>query len=74
LNIPSTAKNVYIVAESQDGKPIDVEVYRDGIKVKTVSITGAMLYTLIQELDVEFHTLELKTLRDGVTLYTFTFG
>ncbi len=74
LVFPYTAKNVYIVGESKDGKPIDVEVYRDGVKVKTVTITGATLYTLIQEVDVESHTLEIKPLRDGVTLYTFTFG
>jgi thiol-disulfide isomerase/thioredoxin len=74
LVFPYTAKNVYIVGESKDGKPIDVDVYRDNVKVKTISITGATLYTLINEAGVESHTLELRPLRDGVKLYTFTFG
>lgn len=74
LVFPYTAKNVYIVGESKDGKPIDVDVYRDNIKIKTISITGATLYTLVNEVEVGSHTLELRPMRDGVKLYTFTFG
>ena len=74
LVFPYLAKNIYIVAESQDEKPIDVDVYRDKVKVKTVTISGATLYILINEADVESHTLEIRPNRDGVKLYTFTFG
>ncbi len=74
LSFPYRAKNVYLVAESEDGKPLDIDIYRDGVKVKTVTVTAPTLYTLITETSVESHMLEIRSTRDGIKLYTFTFG
>ena len=78
-----TAKNVYIVASSQEGSAITVlrdgEVVKDqkGVDVDdsgTLTIKDARLYKLIAEEEVGTHTLEIIIKDPGLEVYTFTFG
>ncbi len=72
LVFPYTAKYVYVVAESDT--PTNVDVLIDGKQSRTVSISGAQLYTLVSGKDVESHTLTLKPEKPGVKIFTLTFG
>jgi cytochrome c biogenesis protein CcdA/thiol-disulfide isomerase/thioredoxin len=67
-----SSKNVYMVASA--AAPIDVDVYVDGVKVKTVTIKDEKLYTLVEGKDYEQHTLLLKAHGAGLQAFTFTFG
>lgn len=66
------AKNVYIVASSQEG--VDIEIYQDGAFVKNLRIQDEGLYTLIEGKDYGRHTLILKIPESGLRAFTFTFG
>ena len=72
LVFPYTAKEVYVVAESDTPSTVDVLI--DGKQSGTVSISGAQLYTLVSGTDVESHTLTLKINNPGVKIFTLTFG
>jgi len=66
------AKNVYLVASSENGEA--VEVFVDGKSIGTVFIKGEMLYTIVAGTDYKEHTLEIKVKNSGVKAFAFTFG
>ena len=66
------AKYVYLVMESD--VPRDVEVWQDGLLVKTITVKESTLYTLVENALPGTHTLELKIQDGEVRLYAFTFG
>ncbi|HSX24532.1 MAG TPA: redoxin domain-containing protein [Candidatus Andersenbacteria bacterium] len=66
------AKHVYFVAGSSQAN--SVQIYRDGVLVKTISIQANQLYSLIDETDSGAHTLKLIIQNPGLQAYTFTFG
>ena len=66
------AKNVYFVAGSKDG--VTVEIYKDGVFVKNLSIKNEQLYTLIAGDSYGEHTLEIRVKDSGLQAFTFTFG
>ncbi|PIR85332.1 thiol-disulfide isomerase [Candidatus Kaiserbacteria bacterium CG10_big_fil_rev_8_21_14_0_10_45_20] len=78
-----SAKEVYIVAESEE--PVVIEVYQDGVLVdefagESVTDNGRMLvnesqlYKVINNAAAGEHTLELRIQKAGVRLFAFTFG
>ena len=74
LTFKYSAMNMYLVAASKDGTPIDLEIYQDGVKLRTVTVKDATLYQLVNNKGVEQHTLEIRVPKAGAELYTFTFG
>ncbi|TXG77924.1 cytochrome c biogenesis protein DipZ [Candidatus Dojkabacteria bacterium] len=78
-----SAKNVYLVMRSKDGKPKKVKVYVDGKAVTSnagkdvvngeATVTDDRLYNLVNLKDVENRELLLK-FESGVELFAFTFG
>jgi thiol-disulfide isomerase/thioredoxin len=79
-----TAKNVYLVASSQngvkakillDGKPIDASQRgKDVDESGTVMIKENRLYDIVHGSDYGTHTLEIDIQGAGLDAYTFTFG
>jgi len=78
------AKNVYMVASSQngvrakvliDGKPIDPSIAGSDVSADgTVLIQADKLYNLVKGSSYGAHTLELDVESSGLDAYTFTFG
>ena len=66
------AKNVYITAGSS--QEIEVEIYKDDVFVKKVTIKNETLYTLIQDEDYGKHVLRIVIPKAGLQAFTFTFG
>src|SRR3989344_2862917 len=66
------AKNVYITAGSSQS--VEVEIYKDDIFVKRVTIKDETLYTIIQGVDYGKHTLRIVIPKAGLQAFTFTFG
>lgn len=66
------AKNVYITAGSTQG--IEVEIYKDDVFVKKVTIKDETLYPLIQDTDYGKHILKIVIPKAGLQAFTFTFG
>lgn len=66
------AKNVYFVGGSKNG--VDVEIYKDGVFVKTITIKDEQLYNLIEGDSYGKHTLLMKIKSSGLQAFTFTFG
>ncbi len=66
------AKNVYMVASSDQGA--DVDVYLDGVFYKTIHIQDQKLYDIIDGADYGIHTLKIDIKSPGLKAYTFTFG
>lgn len=66
------AKNVYMASGSTTG--IDIEIYKDDVFVKKVTIKDEKLYPLIQDTDYGTHTLRIKIPKAGLQAFTFTFG
>ncbi len=66
------ARYVYLVMRST--MPVPLEVWQDGVFVRTVTVQDSQLYTLIENSDTETHTLELRTTEGGLEVYAFTFG
>ncbi len=66
------AKNVYLVASSQEGA--EVEVFVDGKLVDTILIKSEKLYTIVAGTDYKEHTLEIKVKKSKVKVFAFTFG
>lgn len=67
-----SAKAVYVVASAP--VPTEVEIWEDGKRVGTTTISESKLYTLIENPDSGEHLLELRIHGGGVRLYAFTFG
>jgi cytochrome c biogenesis protein CcdA/thiol-disulfide isomerase/thioredoxin len=66
------AKNVYMAAGSENG--VEVEIYKDGVFVKKVTIEDETLYLLIQNADYGKHILKIVIPKAGLRAFTFTFG
>ena len=66
------AKNVYMTAGSENG--VEIEIYKDDVFVKKITIKDEQLYSLIEGADYGNHTLRIKILTAGLTAFTFTFG
>ena len=66
------AKNVYFVGGSKSG--VDVEVYKDGVFIKTITIKNEQLYEIISGETYGKHVLEMKIKKPGLQAFTFTFG
>jgi len=66
------AKNVYLVASSENGE--NVEIFVDGKSIGTVFIKGERLYTIVAGTDYTEHRLEIKVKKSGVKAFAFTFG
>ena len=66
------AKQVHIVAEA--AVPADIEVWQDGVMIKTIQVQASTLYTLVDDQVAGEHTLELRIQGPGVRLFAFTFG
>ncbi len=66
------ARNVYITAGSTQG--VVVEVYRDNVLVKTLTIKDEKLYSLVEGKDYGVHILHIKIPKGGLKAFTFTFG
>ncbi len=66
------AKNVYMVASSDEGS--DVDVYLDGKFLKTITIKDEKLYTIVEGASYGKHNLELRIKKPGLKAFTFTFG
>jgi cytochrome c biogenesis protein CcdA/thiol-disulfide isomerase/thioredoxin len=66
------AKNVYMTAGGAEG--IEVEIYKDDMFVKRITIKNETLYTLIQDADYGKHVLRIMVPKVGLMAFTFTFG
>ena len=66
------AKNVYITAGSAEG--VEVEIYKDDVFVKKVTVKDETLYQLIGDADYGEHTLKIVIPKAGLQAFTFTFG
>ena len=66
------AKNVYITAGSAQG--VLVEIYKDDVFVKKITIKDETLYSLIQDTDYGKHTLRIVVPKAELQAFTFTFG
>jgi len=66
------AKNVYITAGSSQG--VEVEIYKDDVFVKKVTIKNETLYQLIGDADYGKHILRIVVPKAGLQAFTFTFG
>ena len=73
IDVQFTARRVFLVMSSKDGKPRHVKVEVDGKPSRTVTVTGQRLYTLVDMDDVGEHRLSLR-FDPGVSGYAFTFG
>lgn len=72
ISIKYKAKNVYMVASSEQGS--EVEVFVDGKLVNTIFIKSEKLYTIVSGTDYKEHRLEIKVKKLGVKAFAFTFG
>ncbi|MDQ3015006.1 MAG: cytochrome c biogenesis protein DipZ [bacterium] len=66
------AKNVYFVGGSKDG--VEIEIYKDGVFLKTITVKAEQLYTLIEGEAYGKHILQMKIKGSGLQAFTFTFG
>ena len=66
------AKNVYFVGGSKND--VDVEIYKDGVLQKTITVKAEQLYTLIEGDSYGKHILQMKIKGSGLMAFTFTFG
>jgi len=66
------AKNVYITAGGAE--EVEVEIYKDDVFVKKVTIKNEALYMLIQDTDYGKHVLRIVIPKAGLQAFTFTFG
>ena len=66
------AKNVYITAGSSQS--VEIEIYKDDVFVKRVTIKNESLYQLIQDVDYGKHVLRIMIPKAGLQAFTFTFG
>lgn len=66
------AKNVYMVASAPNGGTL--EVYVDGVLVKSIEVKEEELYQLVEGADYGKHHLEIKVKGKGLKAFTFTFG
>lgn len=66
------AKNVYMAAGSDSG--VEVEIYKDDVFVKKITIKDEKLYPIIEDSAYDRHILKIKIPKSGLKAFTFTFG
>lgn len=66
------AKNVYMASGSTAG--VDIEIFKDDILIKKITIKDEKLYQLIEGSEYVPHTLRIKIGGAGLKAFTFTFG
>ena len=66
------SKNVYMAAGSPKG--VEVEIYKDDIFIKKITIKDEKLYSLIEGSDYSKHSLKIKIPKSSLQAFTFTFG
>jgi hypothetical protein len=66
------AKNVYMVASSNVGT--EIEIYKDDMLVKKLTIRDEQLYNLISDSSYGQHILRIKIPKGALKAFTFTFG
>ncbi|MBU6321135.1 MAG: redoxin domain-containing protein [Patescibacteria group bacterium] len=67
------ATKIYLVASgAAAGTP--VEVWQDGARVKTITVSASKLYTLVENASAGTHTLKLIVKGAGLAAYTLDFG
>jgi hypothetical protein len=73
LRLNFTAKKVFLVLGSENGKKIDVKISLNGKESKIISVSQHTLYELVNQEKVQNSLLEIST-GEGLTAYAFTFG
>ncbi len=66
------AKDVYFVGGSKNG--VEVEIYKDGKLLKTITVKAEQLYHLIDGDSYGKHIIQMKIKGSGLQAFTFTFG
>lgn len=66
------AKKVYMAAGSGNG--VEIEIYKDDVFVKKITIKDETLYSLIRDTDYGKHVLRIVIPKAGLQAFTFTFG
>ncbi|OGI65535.1 hypothetical protein A3A95_02955 [Candidatus Nomurabacteria bacterium RIFCSPLOWO2_01_FULL_39_18] len=66
------AKNVYMAAGSSEG--VEIEIYKDDVFVKKITIKNEMLYSMIEGSDYGKHELHIVIPKARLQVFTFTFG
>jgi len=66
------AKNVYMVASSEN--PTEVEILLDGKSIKKITVQEEGLYQIINGGNYDKHKLEIKIKEADLKAFTFTFG
>lgn len=66
------SKNVYMTAGSAKG--VEIEIYKDDVFIKKMTIKDETLYSLIQDADYGKHVLRIVIPKAGLQAFTFTFG
>lgn len=66
------SKDVYMTAGSDKG--VEVEIYKDDVFVKKVTVKDETLYKLIEGGSYGKHILKIKIPKSGLKAFTFTFG
>jgi cytochrome c biogenesis protein CcdA/thiol-disulfide isomerase/thioredoxin len=85
LTFRFSAKDLYLVMRSADGKPRSLKVFLDGkpvtpdvagsdVKNDVVTVVEDRLYTLISLPAAGVHTLKIQFIDNNLQLYAFTFG
>lgn len=66
------SKDVYMTAGSVKG--VDIEIYKDDVFVKKITVKDETLYKLIEGDGYSKHVLKIKIPKAGLKAFTFTFG
>lgn len=68
------ANKLHLVLESADGKDKQIDVYVDGVKVRTITVNASTLYNIAEFPDAGRHTVEIRLSDPGVRFYAATFS
>lgn len=74
LKIHFYAAKVFAVMGTKSNKPIEVKIWLDAAKKKSLKVNHHDLYTLMVLEQPADETLELEAITPGLEIYTFTFG
>lgn len=74
LKLNFTAKNVFLVLGTRDGKPVTASISLNGKKQQDITVDHHTLYTLIEQTEAKSGVLELTSATAGLEAYAFTFG
>lgn len=68
------ANKLHLVLESADGKDKTINIYVDGVKVRSLTVNASTLYNIAEFLDAGRHTVEIRLPEPGVRFYAATFS